>query len=230
MGLIGGRQLADKCNPPVNLLPLKKNNFFNRIRYALFYHSGRIVTYGLLGLFFGMFGRGLRLAGLQPLTTILFGSALVVSALYPIISKERIRIEDLFAGFSARLNASLVEKTSNLSFSSHFMIGFQCGFMPFGLLFVAIAGSISAGDVWNGTLFMILFAIGNIPAFLKKNRNSGIVAPDKKPKNQKVIPYFIFLFGLLLILRGISPGIPYLSLSDEKPVPKTITAKGKCCD
>lgn len=230
IGLVGSLHCVGMCGPIVVALPLKKHNFFTRFFGTLLYNSGRVITYSLLGIFFGMLGRGLRLAGFQQWTSILLGSAMVVSVMYPLIFKEQIRLEGLFGGFSSRLVISLRKQFSNRSYFSLFVIGILNGLLPCGLVYVAIAGAISAGNVWSGALFMMLFGIGTIPLLLTLTLTSHAIGGRVRLKMQKIVPYFIFMLGLLFILRGMSLGIPYISPPAEKLAPKVIMTKGSCCN
>jgi hypothetical protein len=46
---------------------------------------------------------------------------------------------------------------------------------------------------------------------------------------QRVVPYFVFMLGLLFVLRGLSLGIPFVSPTAEKLAPKVMIEKGDCC-
>jgi hypothetical protein len=58
---------------------------------------------------------------------------------------------------------------------------------------------------------------------------SDAIGQRVRSKMQKVVPYFIFLLGVLFILRGMSLGIPYISPTSEKLAPKVMVEKGSCC-
>ena len=230
IGLVGSLHCMGMCGPIVVALPLKKHNLFSKIAGAILYNSGRVITYSLLGIFFGMLGRGLRLAGFQQWTSILLGSAMVVSVLYPAIFKEKISFSGLFSGFSARLVVSLRRLFTDRSYFSLFMIGILNGLLPCGLVYVAIAGAISSGNVWTGAFFMMFFGIGTIPLLLIATLASDAIGQRIRQKMQRVVPYFVFMLGLLFILRGMSLGIPFVSPPAEKLVPKVVIQKGSCCN
>jgi sulfite exporter TauE/SafE len=97
------------------------------------------------------------------------------------------------------------------------------------LVYVAIAGAINTGSVASGTLFMIVFGIGTIPLLLLAALASDAIGQRVRTRMQRVVPYFVFFLGVLFVLRGMSLGIPYISPSSEKLVPKEMTEKRNCC-
>jgi sulfite exporter TauE/SafE len=109
------------------------------------------------------------------------------------------------------------------------MIGILNGLLPCGLVYVAIAGAISSGQVLTGALFMMFFGIGTIPLLLTATLASDAIGQRIRVKMQKVVPYFVFMLGLLFILRGMSLGIPFVSPTTEKLEPKVMVEKGSCC-
>jgi sulfite exporter TauE/SafE len=229
IGLVGSLHCMGMCGPIVVALPLKKHNLASKIAGALLYNSGRIVTYGVIGILFGMLGRGIRLAGFQQWTSILLGVAMVVSVLYPILFRGKITIGSLFAGYSSRLIVRLRKLFADRSYFSLLMIGLLNGLLPCGLVYVAVAGAIASGHVLNGALFMMLFGLGTVPLLLTASLASDMIGQRIRSKMQRMVPYFVFLLGVLFILRGMSLGIPYVSPTAEKLVPKVMMNKGSCC-
>ena len=229
IGIVGSLHCMGMCGPIVVALPLKKHNLASKITGALLYNSGRIITYSAIGVVFGTLGRGIRLAGFQQWTSILLGVAMVVSVLFPFIFKEKITIADLLSGYSSRLIVRLRKMFANRSYFSLFMIGILNGLLPCGLVYVAVAGAISSGNVLNGTLFMMLFGLGTVPLLLTASLASNVIGQRIRTKMQRVVPYFVFILGVLFILRGMSLGIPFVSPTSEKLAPKVMMDKGSCC-
>jgi len=229
IGLIGSFHCIGMCGPIVVALPLKKHNLISKIIGTILYNSGRVITYSFIGLLFGILGRGIRLAGFQQWTSILLGVTMIVSVLFPFIFREKIKIADLFSGYASRLIVRLKKLFTDRSYSSLLMIGLLNGLLPCGLVYVAIAGSVSSGNVIQGTIFMTLFGIGTIPLLLIATLASDAIGQRLRSKMQKVVPYFVFMLGLLFILRGMSLGIPFVSPTTEKLAPKVMVEKGSCC-
>jgi sulfite exporter TauE/SafE len=229
IGLIGSFHCIGMCGPIIVALPLKKHTLISKISGALLYNSGRVLTYSVLGILFGMLGRGIRLAGFQQWTSILLGVAMIISVLFPFFFREKITIGNLFSGFSARLIIRLRKLFTDRSYFSLLMIGLLNGLLPCGLVYIAIAGAISSGTVLTGTLFMMLFGIGTIPLLLVATLAGDAIGQKMRGRMQKVVPYFVFLLGVLFILRGMSLGIPYISPTTEKLAPHVMVEKKSCC-
>lgn len=229
IGLIGSFHCIGMCGPIVVALPLKKHNLAAKIAGTLLYNSGRVITYSILGILFGLLGRGIHMAGFQQWTSILLGIAMIISVLFPFFFREKISLGNLFSGFAARLILRLKKLFTDRSYSSLLMIGILNGLLPCGLVYVAIAGAINSGTVLSGSLFMMLFGIGTIPLLLIATLASDAIGQRLRSKMQRVVPYFVFFLGVLFILRGLSLGIPYISPTSEKLAPKSMVEKGSCC-
>lgn len=229
VGLIGSFHCIGMCGPIVVALPLKKHNLISKITGAILYNSGRVFTYSVIGILFGLLGRGISLAGFQQWTSVLLGIAMIISVIFPFFFREKITIGSLFNGFAVRLIVRLKKLFTDRSYSSLLMIGILNGLLPCGLVYVAIAGAISSGTVLTGALFMLLFGIGTIPLLLLATLASDAIGQRIRSKMQRVVPYFVFMLGVLFILRGMSLGIPYVSPTAEKLAPKSMVEKGSCC-
>ncbi len=229
IGLIGSFHCIGMCGPIVVALPLKNQNLATKIAGTLLYNSGRVITYSVLGILFGLLGRGIHMAGFQQWTSIILGAAMIISVLFPFVFREKITIGNLFSGFAARLIVRLKKLFTNRSYFSLLMIGLLNGLLPCGLVYVAIAGAINSGTVLSGALFMALFGIGTIPLLLIATLASDAIGQRIRFRMQKVVPYFVFFLGVLFILRGLSLGIPYISPTSEKLAPKSMVEKGSCC-
>lgn len=229
IGIVGSLHCMGMCGPIVVALPLKNQNLFTKILGAILYNSGRVATYGVLGLLFGLLGRGIHMAGFQQWTSIILGIVMIVSVLFPFVFREKITVGNLLAGMAARLISRLKKLFASRSYRSLLLIGLLNGLLPCGLVYVAIAGAISSGSVVSGSLFMVLFGLGTIPLLLLAALASDAIGQRIRTKMQRAVPYFVFFLGVLFILRGMSLGIPFISPTAEKLAPKEVVEKGSCC-
>lgn len=88
-GLLGSLHCAGMCGPICLALPMGEESG-SRWWRALQYHSGRILTYVLLGTFFGWVGAGFRLAGMQSTLSVAAGVVLLAVALLSIDVDSRL--------------------------------------------------------------------------------------------------------------------------------------------
>ncbi len=116
-------------------------------------------------------------------------------------------IYKILSGVKNRLGKELKKKRMD----TFFTIGFLNGFLPCGLVYMAIFASIATGNMIEGSLYMILFGLGTIPlmtAFVYLgNFTTGLV----RKRIQQFIPVAVVVIAVLFILRGMGLGIPYVS-------------------
>ena len=101
-----------------------------------------------------------------------------------------------------------------------FFIGVLNGLLPCGLVYLGIAGSIATGNAFSGALFMVGFGLGTIPAMMTLTAIRDFISIKFRENVRKAVPVFVGIMALLLILRGLNLGIPYVS-PEAKVSPKT---------
>jgi sulfite exporter TauE/SafE len=224
LGLAGSMHCVGMCGPIALALPVSKDRWDYRVYGTLLYNIGRAITYGLLGVIFGLIGKGLSLGGLQQWASIGIGVVMILSVLFPVVFRK-INIEKATYSMVSRMKKVFGKMFSIRSFASLFTIGLLNGFLPCGLVYMALAGAIVSGDVTSGMLYMVIFGLGTIPVMLSLTLLGNVVSLRFRKKIQKIIPVFIVLIGILFILRGSNLGIKYISpkISQEDP------AKVECC-
>jgi len=104
-------------------------------------------------------------------------------------------------------------------------IGFLNGFLPCGLVYMAVFGAIAAGDLFNSSLYMILFGLGTIPLMTTAVYFGNFLTGKIRHRIKKVVPVFVVIVGVLFILRGLGLGIPYVS---PKPMTEKVNAEMEC--
>ena len=97
------------------------------------------------------------------------------------------------------------------TFSAMFLIGILNGFLPCGLVYVALAGAIASGDAISGAAAMILFGLGTVPAMFAATIFGKFINAGIRTKIRKAVPVLALLLGVIFILRGMNLGIPYIS-------------------
>ncbi len=241
LGLLGSFHCVGMCGPIAIALPLGHGNWFKRISGGLGYNLGRTITYGLLGAFFGLIGQGLELAGFQRWVSIAMGSTMVIAGISPRFIKGGAYLERVSGQFVGQLQQNLAKLFKNGSIPSLFLVGILNGFLPCGLVYMALAGALATSSFSSGILFMIVFGLGTIPMLLLISLAGNLISGTFRQKINKGIPYLIVIIGLLFILRGLNLSIPYLSPPEKKlhlkeHVEKAkeleaeeVEVKGACC-
>ena len=214
-GLVGSLHCIGMCGPIAVALPLGNKGWGYRIFGGVTYNVGRIISYAILGAVFGLLGKGIEMAGLQKWASILIGLIMVLSVVFPALFKGKIKIEQVFFGYAGKMIGKFRKLFTISSIPSLFLIGILNGFLPCGLVYVAIAGAINTNSFYDGIIFMILFGLGTLPVMLAIPLLGNMIGQKVRRKFSGVLNVFIVILGLLFILRGLSLGIPYLSPPDN---------------
>jgi hypothetical protein len=204
------------CGPIAFILPVDRKNKARMVWQTFLYHFGRLLTYSIIGLLFGLLGKGLYLAGFQQRLSILMGVIMIAIVLIPTKFLNKFNgtkpLYRVIGKVKTKLGLYLKKKSNKALFS----IGFFNGFLPCGLVYMAVLGSISTGDIYAGSLYMFIFGLGTIPMMTGAIVLGNFLKISVRNKIQKAIPIFVVIIGLLFILRGMGLGIPYVSPSDAK--------------
>jgi sulfite exporter TauE/SafE len=199
------------CGPIALMLPVDRTNQAKKVSQIVIYHIGRLSAYSLIGLIFGIVGKGFYLAGIQQRLSIFIGIAMIIT----IITPERVLANYNFSKpvyrLISKIKSSLGKQFKNKSYQSLFTIGLLNGFLPCGMVYVALFGAIAMQSVPFGILYMLLFGIGTIPMMSSVIFFNSIMTVTLRNRVQKIIPYVGVIIGVLFILRGLALGIPYVS-------------------
>lgn len=213
-GLISSFHCIGMCGPIAMMLPVDSHNPAKKVIQILTYHLGRLSAYASIGLVFGVLGRGLYLAGFQQKMSIFIGVAMILVVVIP----ERVFAKYNFSKpvfrFISKIKSRLGSQFKNKSYTSLFTIGFLNGFLPCGMVYVALFGAIAMQNELFGVLYMILFGLGTIPMMSSVVYLNALLSVPVRNKIQKIIPIFAVIIGILFIFRGLGLGIPYISPSD----------------
>ena len=91
------------------------------------------------------------------------------------------------------------------------MIGFLNGLLPCGMVYLALTSALATQNVFYGGWLMAFFGLGTVPALMMVALGGQYFGIKFRQQLQSLLPVFIFSMGVLLILRGLNLGIPYLS-------------------
>jgi sulfite exporter TauE/SafE len=211
LGLVGSVHCLGMCGPIVLVLPGAAREGWRFIVGRVLYSVGRAITYAFMGLIVGMIGQSIALAGYQRWLGIVAGALMVLSVLLPAVGMRRILPAKHFDRILGALKSRLGRMLGDSSTSSLFVIGLLNGFLPCGLVYMALAGSLAMASAPGGAAYMFLFGMGTLPMMFAASFAGGLITGEARRKITKLIPAGVVILGLLFILRGLSLGIPFLS-------------------
>jgi sulfite exporter TauE/SafE len=219
LGFLGSFHCVGMCGPIALALPLNRESLFSKICGVLLYNVGRIFTYSLVGGLFGLIGQSIVIAGYQQGLSIALGVAILIMVLLPNAITNKLKILSFAFSYIGKVKQLLKKVFQKNSYSSLFFIGTLNGLLPCGLVYLAIAGAIATGSFLQGSFFMAIFGLGTLPAMLAISFVGSSININVRKKINSAIPVFTVVMALLLILRGLNLGIPYVSpvMSSTKP-------------
>jgi uncharacterized protein len=216
LGLMGSFHCVGMCGPIVLALPLHGNNIQQKIFGGLLYNTGRTITYAAMGAVFGLLGQGLRLVGFQQVVSVIMGTVMIVSVLFPALFRSQYDLQKSSFKLIGKLKKTLGQMFSVRSFRSLFFIGLLNGLLPCGLVYIAIAGAIATASVVMGIWYMVLFGLGTIPMLLALGVAGNLVSSRIRQRINRLIPIMVVIVGLFFILRGLNLNIKYLSPTKDR--------------
>lgn len=214
LGLISSLHCVGMCGPIAMMLPVDHQNKAKKVIQILTYHLGRLTAYSSIGLIFGLLGRGFFLAGMQQNMSIFIGVLMIVIVLVPEKIFSKYNFSKPVYKVIATIKFSLGSQFKKKSYQSLFTIGLLNGFLPCGMVYIALFGAIAMQSASLGVVYMLLYGLGTLPLMTAVVYLNSILKLPFRNKIQKAIPYVAVIIGVLFILRGLGLGIPYISPSN----------------
>ena len=173
VGLLGSSHCIGMCGGIVGALglgidPRLQSRPQSLLFFHLSYNLGRIGSYVLVGLAAGALGGGLAQIGITPVFGKLFAAAFMIAlGLY---------LAGWWRGLAAleRAGMHLWRRIRPLAQrllpvrrpAQALLLGVLWGWLPCGLVYAAVAWSLTAGGALDGALLMLGFGLGTLPALL----------------------------------------------------------------
>ncbi len=213
LGLLGTGHCVGMCGPLVVAFPGRTGRFSPH----LFYHLGRLVTYGAIGAVMGGIGSGLALvsvvtgsdhlqlvARLQVGLSILSAGFLLYFGLCQLGFFRQPRWMQIAApekipGYRRIIRLAFIDQGA----AEMVFTGLLMGFLPCGLSFAAFSRALAAGGVMRGFLLLAAFGIGTLPGLLLIGTGATSLA-------RRYQPHADIIAGLLMIAMGLSLGLKAL--------------------
>jgi sulfite exporter TauE/SafE len=222
LGFAGSLHCAAMCGPLVLAMPVPPGRLRAHITGKLAYNAGRIVTYGLLGMAFGLSGQWISLAGFQRWVSILAGVAILIG----MFGWPRRHATLLISRPLGALKSALGSRLQRHGWTAQFTFGLLNGLLPCGLVYVACAAAAATASLAGGLHYMVLFGVGTVPMMLGLGLAGRALQFKLQFRLRKLIPVSMATMAVLLLLRGLDLGIPYLSPHPNSTDP----AKSSCCE
>jgi uncharacterized protein len=209
IGLFGSFHCIGMCGPIALSLPVYGKSKVEKLFLILLYNLGRASTYAAFGALFGFMGKQFWLFGYQRTFSILLGISIL---LFLLVSKFLRGKSGMIEAVLFRIKTSLASLLKSPSNSlSYYFIGLINGLLPCGLVYLAVSSAMATGNAFSGAALMFMFGLGTFPLMISLMIFGRFVSLSFRNRMRKLVPVFITVTALVIMLRGMNLGIPYLS-------------------
>lgn len=214
LGLTSSLHCMGMCGPIAMAIPVQRKNNWTILNGVLQYNLGRVFTYAILGFLIGSIGLTIHTFGVLQWLSILSGILLIAYAWRKWLGKS-------FHAQLPSLNVNgFVSKGIGTILRSKFpfklpLLGALNGLLPCGMVYVALMNALLAGNQSMSAFAMIGFGLGTLPSMMAVGFAAGKITGALRTKLNATVPYMLTIVGLLVILRGMNLGIPFISPKAE---------------
>ncbi len=233
IGFAGSLHCVGMCGPIVLALPGAQDNKMRLLISRLLYNTGRTITYGFMGLVMGLIGETISLTGFQQPVSIALGVLILLAVILPSAFMQRFYPADSYGRLTQKLKDLFGRFFGRNTYSSLLVIGLLNGFLPCGLVYMALAGSLAAGGILPGVSYMLLFGLGTIPVLLAMSFLGNFIGLRIRRHINRLLPVGAALIAVLFIFRGLGLGIPLLSPPSDMTRQMHMQSEGDhppCCE
>jgi len=211
------------CGPLVGAVSLawrqQGRRYSALIPALLLYHLGRLGSYSLIGLAFGLLGTATQQAGQG--RTIQGGLSLLAGLLMCLLgfgllgwlpTQRWVESGRLGQAVAARFRGLLGRR----DLGAALLLGAANGFLPCGPVYAVAAGTVAAASPLLGAGAMMLFGLGTVPVVLALGLGAGRLTPKAQGRFARIGALLVLLIGLQLILRGCAAfgWVPHLHFGE----------------
>lgn len=207
LGVAGSLHCIGMCGPLVMAVHSARSGGNWWYKKSL-YHLARISVYGVLGAISGAIGQAFVAFGFQRWVAVTAGILMMLFLAWPVGMKKFRKNPLNVIGWLKGKFSYLLEKKGSWS---HLALGVLNGLLPCGLVYVAVAASLTLAVSWKSAVFMILFGLGTTPALFAAGQVIHWISHTFRIKSYRAIQVSLIAVSMLLIIRGANLGIPYLS-------------------
>ena len=197
------------CGPLISTFSLAQGRTDSRIKSLLpallVYHLGRVNSYAVIGLVFGLLAAAARHAA--PSATVR-GVLFLISGLMMVLMGLGLRgwLPTTRLVESSRLGRFTAEKFMSLvgtrSMAGRYMLGVANGFLPCGPVYAVAAAALASPSPLHGAGSMAAFGLGTIPVLVVVGLGAGRLGPSLQRRFNLVAAILVMIVGLEFLFRA----------------------------
>ncbi len=208
LGLFGSLHCVGMCGPIALALPYQDNSKLGTISNMLLYNGARSISYGMIGIVPGVLGLGVFISGYQTSLSIMLGLMFLFVALFSInLDREILRLPG-YQQFNQWLRSQFQRQLNKRGKMTFLSIGILNGFLPCGMVYLALAASVTQTSVIGAMVYMFLFGLGTLPLMLLVSLSGNLISIRLRKQLYRLTPMLTFVFGVFFLLRGLQVELP----------------------
>lgn len=209
MGLSSWLHCVGMCGPVSSMVVTSSGT--TSMRDISAYHAGRVATYIILGLGIGAAGDAVRLSLIAINVTVVTGIVLIGAAIMQLAGIHA-RIPYAIAERIRPLTQAAFRRSRTLPGPVRFLVfGAANGLLPCGVSLTAVLAAATLPSFVDRVGFLAAFGVTTVPALLSVNLVLHRVSEKWRDRFQRMTALSLLVLGGLVVLRGLSLGIPLVS-------------------
>jgi sulfite exporter TauE/SafE len=197
------------CGPLISTFSLAQARTDKRVTSLapalLVYHLGRVNSYAVIGLLFGLLAAAAQAAG--PPATVRGGLFLVSGLLMILLGfgllgwlpTARLAENSRLGRFAAD---RVMELIGTRSLVGRYLLGVANGFLPCGPVYAVAMAALTAPTPVHGAGTMAMFGLGTIPVLLAVGLGAGRLAPRVQRRFNTAAAVLVIIVGLEFLFRA----------------------------
>lgn len=214
IGFLGAFHCVGMCGPLIWSLPIHRMSLSSKIFSFTAYHFSRIFSYVLLGLLVGLFQSWFPFQLFFSVLSILLGILFILNVLSVNIQFLNQSQNKISTFLSRKISMIYSKPKTVLSF---IFLGFLNGLLPCGLVYTALASTLTQMNWMDSIFLMLAFGLATFPIMLAVSLFGNWFAHIIRSKYQFISKIMILIIAILLIYRGTMGLMPSVKSSPDKP-------------
>ncbi|MFM6947196.1 MAG: sulfite exporter TauE/SafE family protein [Flavobacteriales bacterium] len=226
LGLQSTLHCVGMCGPLAMAAPINKKSTSKAIIGSLSYNFGRLTSYIYLGFIVGILGIQSWMLHSFQWISILTGVIMLATLL--IGSIETWPVFRFITAWFGKLTSQLFPQIKKAPAASQsYLFGLLNGLLPCGMVYIALLYSLSIPSMASATLGMLFFGLGTLPVmfFIPLMKKGNLLGKYTRLFHKALL----MIIGILLLIRGLGLGIPFLSPEIKSPLHKHQQPSIECC-
>ncbi len=190
------------CGPIALAMRTPNASKIRQVFDKVLYHIGRVGAYVSIGAVAGLLGQALVFSGFQEFLAYFSGGLMILIGLFAVnLDSVLLKVPAIATGYqkiSGLLGQALQQRQGVV------LLGFLNGFLPCGLVYMALFGALATGDYWGGMAYMGLFGLGTVPMMLGTSLAGHLIQVKWRTMIRRAYPLIFIGLGIWFIIRGNS--------------------------